>query len=130
MRLTTWSASLDDRVLAVNDRHWGLDAIRDARNTGLNRYGESLDAIVAVWRRNGDLRLKVVPRRAHYCQASASIWPRLDWLGYRTRYYYPGCVSLIPLNRAASRTEPLQHQGAQTLDLFTDNPLLYGSESY
>lgn len=85
LRLTTWRASLDTRTLAVNDRHWGLDAIRDARNAGLNRYGESLDAIVAVLRRNGDLSLKVVLRLAHYCQASASIWPRYDWRAPRAR---------------------------------------------
>lgn len=105
MRLTTWSASLDARMLAVNDRHWDLDANRDARIAGLNRYGESLDAIVAVWRRNGDLRLKVVPRLAHYCQASASIWPQYDWLGQRTRLYHSGCVSLVPFNRTDSGTE-------------------------
>jgi hypothetical protein len=66
MRLTTWRASLDTRVLAVNDLHLGLDAMRAARKAGRNRYGEILDAIVAVLLRNGGLRLKVVLHLAHY----------------------------------------------------------------
>jgi hypothetical protein len=49
MILTTWSASLDTLEVAVNDRHWNLSGMRDARKAGLNRYGETLDAIVAWW---------------------------------------------------------------------------------
>lgn len=72
IRLTTWSASLDNLVLATNDRHWGREAMRADRKAGLNTYGESLDAIVAVGRRNGDL--EVASRSlSEYCRASASI---------------------------------------------------------
>jgi hypothetical protein len=63
MRRTTWRASLDTLVLAMNDRLWGREAMRDNRKAGLNTYGEILDAIVAVGKRNGDLRLKVVLRQ-------------------------------------------------------------------
>jgi hypothetical protein len=47
----------------MNDRLWGREAMRDNRKAGLNTYGEILDAIVAVGKRNGDLRLKVVLRQ-------------------------------------------------------------------
>jgi hypothetical protein len=88
MILTTWSASLDNRGLAVNGRYWPLDPTREARKAGLNRYGVILDAIVMVLRRNGALRLRLLLVWRIIIQASASIWPRYDWLKWT-------CVSVI-----------------------------------
>lgn len=51
--LTTWSASLATLGEAVKDLHCGREAIRADRKALLKAWGASLDAIVAMRRRNG-----------------------------------------------------------------------------
>jgi hypothetical protein len=58
--LTTWRASLATLVLAANDRHCARESMQAGRKAERNRYGASLDAIVAVRRRNGCLEVRVV----------------------------------------------------------------------
>lgn len=58
--LTTWRASLATLVLAANDLHCAREAMRAGRKADLNRKGVSLDAIVAVRRRNGCLEVEVL----------------------------------------------------------------------
>jgi hypothetical protein len=52
-RRTTWRASLESLLLATNDRYCDLEAVRAALNADRTTRGAILEAIIAMWRRNG-----------------------------------------------------------------------------